>query len=68
MAAMRTLVVDYNRIGCAETFRLVLLGDERAGIPVGSRVLIVGDDVPPREAVVTGWTEGTGEAEFSFRV
>lgn len=66
VTTLRTIMIDYNRIGRAHSFRTALLADEREGLEVGTHVLIVGDDVPDREAVVTDLTEGAREAEFAF--
>jgi hypothetical protein len=66
VATLRTIVIDYNRIGRAKSFRTALLSDERDGLSVGTHVLIVGDDVPDREAVVTDLTEDAREAAFAF--
>ena len=66
VTTLRTIMIDYNRIGRATTFRTALLSDERDGIEVGTHVLIVGDDVPEREAVVIELSEGAREAEFAF--
>ena len=66
VTTLRTIMIDYNRIGRATSFRTVLLSDEREGIEIGTHVLIVGDDVPEREAVVTDLSEGAREAEFAF--
>jgi hypothetical protein len=63
---MRTIVIDYNRIGRAKTFHTTLFSDEREGIAVGTHVLVAGDDVPEREAIVTGLTDGGREVELAF--
>ena len=63
---MRTILIDYNRIGHAKTIRTALLSDERGGMSIGMHVLIVGDDVPEREAVITDLTDGARQATFSF--
>lgn len=66
VTTLHTIVVDYNRIGKAKSFRTALLSDEREGLCVGTYVLIVGDDVPERKAVVTDLSDGAREAAFAF--
>lgn len=47
--------VDYSQIGLADSFELPILTAERARIEEGVRVVIIGDAVPDRFAVVTKW-------------
>lgn len=49
---MRTIAVDYSRIGYADSFTTPLLTAERHGLEVGTVVEITGDAVPPRRARV----------------
>lgn len=53
VTTLRTIVIDYNRIGKAKSFRTALFSDEREGLCVGTYVLIVGDDVPDRRVVTS---------------
>lgn len=48
------IFVDYNRIGRGERFETRLLAGELVGLVPGERVLVVGDDVDPREATLVG--------------
>ena len=65
-ATLLTIMVDYNRIGYAKSFRTALLGDEMEGLSVGATVRVLGDDVRAREAVAIELFVGTGEATFAF--
>lgn len=49
---MRTLFVDYNRVGHAEVFTVPLLRGEREGLTEGQIVEVGGGDVEPRQARV----------------
>lgn len=49
---MRTVFVDYNRVGHAEAFTVSLLRRERDGLTEGEIVEVHGDDVEPRRARV----------------
>jgi len=50
--AMETFLIDYNRIGRAETIRVPLWREHRGEGKIGSVVLVKGDDVPDRRAIV----------------
>lgn len=51
---MKTLTVNYSLIGLSKTFMRLLLAFEREGLDAGTHgVLVVVDDVPEREAVIT---------------
>jgi hypothetical protein len=49
---METFLIDYNRIGRAETIRVSLWPEHRGKVRVKSVVLVKGDDVPDRRAKV----------------
>lgn len=49
---MRTVLVDYNRVGHATRFRTQLFRSEREGLLPGEQVLVTGDAVPDRVARV----------------
>lgn len=53
VTTLRTVGVDYNRIGKDKVFRTALFSDEREGLCVGTHVIIVGDDVPERRVVTS---------------
>lgn len=58
------LHVDYSRIGYADTFETPLFSWERAELEVGDRVLVVGDAVADRYAVVRQIHDGGAVLEF----
>ncbi|MEJ7764833.1 MAG: hypothetical protein WKF86_05010 [Acidimicrobiales bacterium] len=49
---MRTVFVDYNRVGHATRFRTQLFRSEREGLLPDDEVLVTGDAVPDRVAHV----------------
>lgn len=51
--ALRRVTVDFTRFGHGTTVSTRLFPEERAQIEVGTHVIVQGDDVEPREAVVT---------------
>ena len=53
MSGPRRIPVDWNFCGNASTLTVRLLPEERGGLTVGDPVVLVGDAVEPREAVVT---------------
>lgn len=63
---MKTLTVNYSLIGFGKTFTRPLLAFEREGLEVGMHVLVVDDDVPGREAVVTELGADKRYAKLAF--
>jgi hypothetical protein len=63
---MRTVFVDYNRIGSSTSFRVPLSLAEREGLQVGEVVLLTGDpDMPERHAKILELTpDGYGLLEL----
>lgn len=50
---MRTVFVDYNRVGSSTRFRVPLSRVERDGLQVGDTVALTGDpDMPEQHATV----------------
>lgn len=63
---MRTIVVDYNRIGLSSKFWVALFAEERNTMSIGERLVVVGDDVPERQAILTALSEDGRQGEFCF--
>jgi hypothetical protein len=54
---MRTVFVDYNRIGSSISFRVPLSRQERDGVQVGDTITLTGDpDMPDQRAAVVELT------------
>jgi len=49
---MQEFTVDYNRVGRSPTARVSIWPKQRGRVEVGQVVLVRGDDVPDRKAVV----------------
>lgn len=62
---MVTISIDYSRYGYAKSVTVPLYKRERTLRP-GDLVLVTGDDVPDRTAVVTSLTEGRRRAVLEF--
>lgn len=61
---MRTVFVDYNRVGRATRFRTQLFRSEREGLRPDEEVLVTGDAVPDRVARVIEVDETGAVLEF----
>jgi hypothetical protein len=64
--AMETFLIDYNRIGRAETIRVPLWPEHRGKVKIGSVVLVKGDDVPNRRAKVESLSPDGRYANLHF--
>ena len=63
---METFLIDYNRIGRAETIRVPLWPEHRGKVRVGTVVLVKGDDVPDRRAKVESLSVDGRHATLHF--
>lgn len=52
MTVVLRIPIDYNRYGNSSRVRVSLLAEERNQVVVGARVIVTGDSVDDREAVV----------------
>ena len=63
---MEVFLIDYNRIGQAETIRVSLWPQHRGKVGVGTVVLVRGDDVPDRHAKVESLSDDGRHATLHF--
>jgi len=63
---MRHLEIDFTQFGHSRVVRALLFPEEREGLEVGMHVLVEGDTVAAREAVVTRFSEDRREVTLEL--
>jgi len=64
---MQTFMVDYNRVGTAKMIRVKLWSQHRGHLREGDTVLVKGDDVLDRRAVVRSLSSDGRYANLVFK-